>query len=576
MHVAPVPGGPHAGAQALVFFLDGGAVLTSDAEGSPDMRPDEVLRLHAELRSAQESVDASRSGHDAAIQDLRASNEELQSINEEYRSTAEELETSKEELQSINEELHTVNAELKSKLASISIAHSDLKNLTAATEIGTLFLDPELRIRMFTPPIAELFNVADTDVGRTVTNFTHQLESDDLEADARRVLRDLTPVESEVRSRDGQWFVVRLRPYRTIDNRIDGTVVTFVDITARRKAEMALRESEELHRMTTELVPAMLWRADPDGRVISTNAQWQVETGQRETNTQDYGWLDAIHPDDVAETRAAFEHAFKSGESLQRQQRIRQADYAYHWHLVRHVPVRGADGSITYWFGAAVDVENLHQLQEQQQILVAELQHRTRNLLTVVRNLARRSIQPSIGRDQYDARLAALGRVQGFLSRSALYRVSLADLVRAELAAIGSDTSDRVMVDGPAVELPGEGIQAVALALHELATNAVKYGAFAQVSGRLSLRWHVDGAGEADGRRLVIDWRESGVEMPEGPPARRGFGSELITQALPYQLQAETKLEFKANGVWCRIALPANAFTLSDSDLGRQSAPEIS
>ena len=119
---------------------------------------------------------ASRSGHEASIQDLRATNEELQSINEEYRSTAEELETSKEELQSINEELHTVNAELKSKLSSISVAHSDLQNLTASTEIGTLFLDVDLRIKMYTPPITDLFNITKADTGRRITDFSHRLD----------------------------------------------------------------------------------------------------------------------------------------------------------------------------------------------------------------------------------------------------------------------------------------------------------------------------------------------------------------------------------------------------------------
>ena len=124
---------------------------------------------------------ASRGEHDTAIQDLRAANEELQSINEEYRSTSEELETSKEELQSMNEELQTVNAELKSKLESISTAHSDLQNLTAATEIGTLFLDTELRIRMFTPSVADLFNITEGDVGRAITDFTHRLAYDGVE-----------------------------------------------------------------------------------------------------------------------------------------------------------------------------------------------------------------------------------------------------------------------------------------------------------------------------------------------------------------------------------------------------------
>lgn len=249
MHVAPVPNGEHMGAQALVFFLDDDNVPDDeDTDISPDARPDEVRRLHAELKAAQEAVAVSRAGHEVSIQDLRATNEELQSINEEYRSTAEELETSKEELQSINEELHTVNAELKSKLTSISVAHSDLQNLTDATEIGTLFLDAELRIKMFTPPITDFFNVTKADIGRTITDFSHRLDYEGIDDDARRVLRDLAPVEREVHSRARCSYVMRMRPYRTIEDRIDGVVVTFFDITDRLEAEVALAQSELKYR----------------------------------------------------------------------------------------------------------------------------------------------------------------------------------------------------------------------------------------------------------------------------------------------------------------------------------------
>jgi two-component system, chemotaxis family, CheB/CheR fusion protein len=175
---------------------------------------------------------------------LRAANEELQSINEEYRSTSEELETSKEELQSINEELQTVNSELKLKLEAISRAHSDLQNLMAATDFGTLFLDSGLRIKRFTDRVTELFSVTPTDEGRPITDFAHQLEYDDLIKDARAVLSDLAPIRRELKSRNGKWYDMRLRPYRTVDDKIDGVVITFVDVSDRRQVEDALRESE--------------------------------------------------------------------------------------------------------------------------------------------------------------------------------------------------------------------------------------------------------------------------------------------------------------------------------------------
>ena len=180
MFVAAQPSEPHMAAQALVMFLDGGAVAEGEEteEVGQGDGAREVRRLREEVRSAQKRLDASRREHESSAQELRIANEELQSINEEYRSTAEELETSKEELQSINEELQTVNSELKTKLDNVASAHSDLQNLINATEIGTLFLDADLRIKMLTPAVEQLFSVSESDVGRPITDFTHKLEYD--------------------------------------------------------------------------------------------------------------------------------------------------------------------------------------------------------------------------------------------------------------------------------------------------------------------------------------------------------------------------------------------------------------
>ncbi|HTO80460.1 MAG TPA: chemotaxis protein CheB, partial [Methylocystis sp.] len=232
---------------AVVFFFEGEA-LGDDSDKATNLEgrapEDQIRELQQELQFTQSQLRTSREEYEGANEELRAANEELQSINEEYRSTAEELETSKEELQSTNEELQTVNSELKSKLDSISRAHSDIQNLMAATDVGILFLDNQLRIKRFTPRVAELFNVADGDEGRSITDFTNSLNYEAFAADAREVLRNLASSEREVSSRNGAWYLLRLRPYRTVENRIDGIVVTFVDISGRRRAEDALRDGE--------------------------------------------------------------------------------------------------------------------------------------------------------------------------------------------------------------------------------------------------------------------------------------------------------------------------------------------
>ncbi len=234
------------------------------------------------------------------------------------------------------------------------------------------------------------------------------------------------------------------------------------------------------------------------------------------------------------------------------------SEYIVEWLITA---VHDGQGRVRHWVAAQRDVTERHRAQARQAVLMAELQHRTRNLLAVVHAIADRTFGHNPALAEYGARLAALGRVQGLLSGNEQdWSVPVAEIVRAELDAHGVklDGQIQVQVEGPVVELSGDQVQAVALALHELATNAVKHGALAQASGRLSVVWRVEQDG--DDARLVVDWHESGVSMPGGPPTHRGYGTELITVALPYQLDAETALEFAPDGVRCRIALPLGAF----------------
>ncbi|MFW5660405.1 MAG: chemotaxis protein CheB [Oceanicaulis sp.] len=387
LHVSKVDAADGHGAHALVVFLDGGPVDPDDSfESGAEDRPDEVRRLHAELKAANESLLASRADHESAIQDLRAANEELQSINEEYRSTSEELETSKEELQSMNEELQTVNAELKTKLESISSAHNDLRNLTAATEIGTLFLDAKMRIRMFTPPVADLFNIAESDVGRQLTDFTHRLAYDGIERDVNEVLRHLAPVETEVRTKEGCWYMMRVRPYRTIEDKIEGAVVSFVDITRRREMESQVKESEARYR---SLYNAMdqgyclieLIR-DEDGavcdyRYLDANAALERQTGLREvvgkTNT---GIMPGLEPG----WYGFFDAVSKSREG-DRMERYAEP-LGRHYEVFANPHGGPGDDQLAVLFN---DITDRKRDENQRELLTRELSHRVKNTLAVVR-----------------------------------------------------------------------------------------------------------------------------------------------------------------------------------------------
>ncbi len=219
--------------RALVLFIESGpALLPVEMTGMAETANSDstIKRLQEELIATRANLKVSRQQFENATENLRAANEELQSINEEYRSTAEELETSREELQSVNEELQTLNSELKSKLDAVSRAHNDLENLMIATDVGTLFLDRELRIKRFTPRMRELFNINSSDEGRSIGDFTNRLNYADFEQDARSVMEEKTIVKRTVQGGD-RWYLMTMHPYRTADDNVEGVVATFVDTT---------------------------------------------------------------------------------------------------------------------------------------------------------------------------------------------------------------------------------------------------------------------------------------------------------------------------------------------------------
>jgi two-component system CheB/CheR fusion protein len=239
--------------------------------------------LEEELRRLQERLKGSAADTATSGEQLRAANEELQSLNEELRSAAEELETSKEELQSVNEELTTVNFELKSKVEELTKVNDDLSNLISSIDIATVFVDRALRIKRFTPLASGIFNLRAGDVGRSLLDITHRLEYDALGEDMARVFQTLRPLEHEVRSQDGRWYLVRISPYRTNEDRIEGVVLNCIDVSERRQAQEQLRARDERLRLVAESTRDFaIITMDGEGRVTSWNKGAELMFGYAE------------------------------------------------------------------------------------------------------------------------------------------------------------------------------------------------------------------------------------------------------------------------------------------------------
>nr|WP_229362379.1 CheR family methyltransferase [Sphingomonas sp. PL-96] len=681
----------------VVLFQDLGPVLDGAGAGDRLENGELVERLEAELRLTRDRLQATIEELESTNEELKSSNEEYQSINEELQSANEEMETSKEELQSVNEELQTVNGELGHRVAELGRSNSDLKNLLEATQIATLFLDNDLRVRSFTPFATEIFHLLETDVGRPLGHVVSRVDYPELQEDVRRVLKKLVPIERAVLDPETKrQFAAKVLPYRSVDNYISGAVLTFTDLTAvhqaetalrasearlqallsassqlifrmnadwsemidmagkgfladthesqawmaqhipkderprfqaaidqaiaaqdvfelehqvcrvdgtigwaisravpitgadgeilewfgaasnitgRREAEEALRDSEQRLHSLVEGLTQLVWRAVDSGHWTWASRQWREYTGQNESHSEGWGWLEPVHPDDRPIAREAWSRAAEQG-GFEVEFRIRRSgDGAYRWFQMRATPLRDEQGDIVEWIGTSTDIDDLRELQEHQGVLVAELQHRTRNLIGVVRQMAQKTARASDTmedfRERFRDRLDALARVQGLLSRLNDHdRVTFDELIRTELAAHGAETEEsRILIDGPdGIRLRSTTVQTLAMALHELATNAVKYGALGQSEAQLAIRWRM--SGEEDGAQpwLHIDWRETGVAMPppDAAPQGSGQGRELIERALPYQFAARTTYVLEKDGVHCTIAMPVSASNLSD------------
>ncbi len=329
LQVSPMEGKDSSSLFWLVLFNDISPPLLHEGkeekeEGGDKGKDPVIANLEYELQSAREYLQSNVEELETSNEELRSGNEELQSVNEELQSANEELETSKEELQSTNEELITVNAELQKKVEELSVVNSDISNLLASTDIGTIFLDTALCIKRFTPAMTRIFNLIGTDIGRPVAHITTNIPFENLRKDALEVLHTLERQEKEIQDSEGKCYHLRISPYRTVENVIDGVVLTFADISLLKEKDQVLRESNDRLSLSLEFpgVGTSAWDMAKDEIIWEgkNHPLFENAGGKRTGTYRDF--LNMIHPEDREDIRAAISLALKEEENFNLEYRV--------------------------------------------------------------------------------------------------------------------------------------------------------------------------------------------------------------------------------------------------------------
>ena len=556
-----------AGDGAIVLaFQDGGPATpgVKSARANPD--PSETVKtLEHDLRTTRSQLQSTIDELETANEEMKSSNEEYQSVNEELQSANEELETAKEEMQSVNEELQTVNSEVASKNDQLSHVNSDLRNLLESAEIATLFLDDQCRVRSFTRAVTEIFHVRASDIGRPIGEIVSLVDYPELHQDAKRVMRKLDTVEREVSLKTAvMTFILRIRPYRTIDNVIDGVVMTFVDITQRNAAEQVGRHLAAIVDSSDDAIISK----DLEGNVTSWNRSAEQLFGYSAPEMIGQP-LSRLCPAELSDEEDALLERLRAGETIGEYEtaRLRKDGRRVDISLTLS-PIRNAAGEIIGGSKIARDIGERHRAEESQHLLLRELDHRVQNLFAIVNGVVALSAR---GADTPDAMATAIqGRLGALALAHALIRadkpgdgtVVKASTVGQLVATILAPFCPKAAVDpatchldGPEIAIGGDAVTSLALVLHELATNAAKYGALSVPDGQISIQW-----GLARGK-LTLDWQERGGPPLTGAPGREGFGTLLARRSMNGQLAGSLDYDWAPDGLTVHLMAAAERLT---------------
>lgn len=369
-------------------------------------------------------------------------------------------------------------------------------------------------------------------------------------------------VEYRILGHDGaiQWLLVRGQVIRDHSGSPVAWSGVSLDITTLKNTEHALVQSEAQFKIFAQAMPNQVWASDPSGLLDWFNDQVYAYSGLGYEDMKGHGWTRIVHPDDVAAAGAAWADALATGEPYQAQFRLKRVDDAWRWHLARALPISDESGAITRWVGTNTDIDDqkateasLKRVQAQQRLLATELQHRMKNTMTMVGAIAHQTFRSASTKDQakdaLESRLSALSAAHDMLLETGWEGASL-PLVVERAVALHRPTQESIRISGPDLELSSRQALSLALALHELATNAVKYGALSVPTGTISITW---GFSDVEGEKyLRFEWREQGGPLVN-PPKKQGFGSRLIERTLASDFGNSVVMSFEPSGLICRF-----------------------
>lgn len=559
----------------VVIFQDLGSVKPTAESGSPrESAASEnatVRQLETELRAIKERLQAMTEQLESSNEELTSGNEELSSMNEELQSANEELETSKEELQSINEELQTVNAEVNARVEELSRANSDIANLLESTQIATIFLDRNLAVTSFTPAAKDLFRLVESDTGRPISHVRTRFSSDTIQEDAERVLRTLSTMERQVASSHSDArYSMRMLPYRTVDNVIAGVVITFTDVTAITAAETRISElTRDLRNRIQSL--EILLDVVPVGILIVEDSRTDEARvnryGAQILGTSQGGNAPRL-VSPVLPLAQAGRRLPPEEQPLRRAARAGEATTGFEGQLIRPngssvdvaitaTPLFDESGKVRGAIAAITDISERKRADAQQQVLLHELQHRVKNIITTIGALASRMLkgERSVAdfTSAFTARLASMAKTHELLNQGNWVGTSLRSLVESAVHSYVSADGKNFAVSGPDLTLTVNAAPTLGMVLYELSTNAAKYGAWSGRGGRVTVTWHIKMDEGKDS--VAFSWVETGG--PEvSAPLKEGFGTGFIRRAVEYEMGGNFELEPAPTGLRCLIEFP--------------------